>query len=79
MIASCAIAQIVIAPRIVRLRGEIAGPLEVLAADDPRRVVFGRLHGASVAWLGLAMLAAIVILIIAGRGLSSSDRRFHIQ
>ena len=79
MIASCAIAQLIIAPRIVRLRAEIAGPLEVLSADDPRRVVFGRLHGASVAWLGLAMLAAIVILVIAGRTLSSSDRRFHIQ
>jgi hypothetical protein len=63
----------------VGLRAEIAGPLEVLSADDPRRVVFGRLHGASVAWLGLAMIAAIVILVVAGRTLSSSDRRFHIQ
>jgi hypothetical protein len=77
MIAACAIAQLIIAPRITRLRAEIGGPLEILPADDARRVVFGRLHGASVAWLGLAMIAAIVILVIAARALSSSDRRFH--
>ncbi len=77
MIAACAIAQLIIAPRIERLRGEIGGPIEILPADDARRVAFGRLHGASVAWLGLAMLAAIVILVIAGRTLSSSDRRVH--
>ena len=77
MLAACAIAQLIIAPRIERLRGEIGGPIEILPADDARRVAFGRLHGASVGWLGLAMLAAIVILVIAGRTMSSSDRRFH--
>jgi len=77
MLAACAIAQLIIAPRIERLRGEIGGPIEILPADDARRVAFGRLHGASVGWLGLAMLAAIVILVIAWRTLSSSDRRFH--
>jgi hypothetical protein len=77
MIAACAIAQLIIAPRIARLRAEIAGPLEILPADDARRVAFGRLHGASVAWLGLAMLAAAVIVVISARALNPSDRRFH--
>jgi hypothetical protein len=77
MMAACAIAQLIVAPRIARLRAEIAGPIEVLPADDARRVAFGRLHGASVAWLGLAMLAAAVIAVISARVLNTSDRRFH--
>jgi hypothetical protein len=69
MFAACAIAQLVVAPRIERLRAEIGGSLESLAADDVRRAAFGRLHGASVAWLGLAMLAAAIAAVIAGRAL----------
>lgn len=72
MIVACAIAQLGIGPRIARLREEIGRPIEELAVDDARRVAFGRLHGFSVAWLGLAMLAAIVAAIIAARA-SSAD------
>jgi hypothetical protein len=77
MIAACLIAQIVIAPRIARLRADIGGPIEILPLDDGRRVAFGRLHGASVAWLGLAMLAAAVVLVLDARALRSSDRTIH--
>jgi len=70
IIVACAIAQLGIAPRIARLREEIG--IEELAIDDARRVAFGRLHGLSVACLGLAMLAAIVAAIIAARA-SSAD------
>src|SRR5215831_14070291 len=55
IVAACCVAQFVIAPRIGRLQREIGGPLDALAADDARRAAFGRLHGMSVAWLGLAM------------------------
>ena len=72
MIVACAIAQFGIGPRIARLREEIGGPIEELAIDDARRVAFGRLHGFSVAWLGLAMLAAIVAALVAARS-SSAD------
>jgi hypothetical protein len=72
MIVACVIAQLGIGPRIARLREEIGRPIEELAVDDARRVAFGRLHGFSVAWLGLAMLAAIVATIIAARA-SSAD------
>lgn len=77
MITACLIAQIVIAPRIARLRADIGGPIEILPLDDGRRVAFGRLHGASVAWLGLAMLAAAVVLVLDARALRSSDRTIH--
>lgn len=69
MIAACAIAEFWIDARIGRLRADIGGSLESLAAGDPRRVLFGRLHGVSVALLGLAMLAAATALVMAMRTL----------
>jgi len=69
---SCAIAQFIVSPRIERVRAEIGGAIETLAVDDPRRVQFGRLHGASVAWLGLAMIAAAVAGFLAARKLRES-------
>ncbi len=75
MIAACAVAQFIIGRRIDRLRDEIGVPIESLAVDDARRIAFGRLHGASVAWLGLAMLAAAVALVTAWRAHSTSAAR----
>jgi hypothetical protein len=66
---ACAVAQLVVGTRIDKLRAAISGPLEALAADDPRRLAFGRLHAISVAWLGIAMLAALVALVLAVRAL----------
>ena len=71
MVLACAVAQFVIAPRIERVRAEIAGPLESLSLDDARRIAFGRLHGFSVAWLGLAMIAAAVVVVASARTLQS--------
>jgi hypothetical protein len=75
MIAACGIAQFVISPRIARLRDAIGRPLEELAVGDPQRAAFGRLHGISVAWLGLAMLAAAVALVVAARATSTDAAR----
>ena len=61
---SCAAAQFTVAPRIERVRKEINGPVEQLPPGDPRRVAFGRLHAASVAWLGLAMIATATTLVL---------------
>jgi hypothetical protein len=69
--AACAIAQLVVGPRISRLRAEIAGPVESLAVDDARRIMFGRLHGVSIAWLGVAMIAAAIMLVLSVRTLQS--------
>jgi hypothetical protein len=75
MIAACGVAQFVISPRIARLRDAIGRPLEELAVGDPQRAAFGRLHGISVAWLGLAMLAAAVALVVAARAASTDAAR----
>jgi hypothetical protein len=68
-LVACAAAQFVVGARIERLRVAIGGPLDALAADDPRRLEFGALHAISVAWLGLAMAAAAVVLVLAVRAL----------
>lgn len=74
MVVACAIAQFYVAPRIARLREAIAGPLEALAAGDPQRAAFGRLHAISVAWLGVAIVAALFAIISTWRAL---DGRSH--
>lgn len=61
---SCAVAQFGVGPRIERIRREIGGPIEQLSPNDERRVAFGRLHAASVGWLGLAMVAAATTLVL---------------
>jgi Domain of unknown function (DUF4149) len=71
MLGACSVAQFVVSPRIERLRSEIGGPLESLTASDARRAAFGRLHGISVGWLGLAMIAAVVALVVASRALAA--------
>lgn len=67
---ACAAAQFIIGSRIVQLRSRISGPVDALPPGDSLRVAFGRLHGISVALLGVAMLAAAVALIALGRDLS---------
>lgn len=69
MILACAVAQWFIGPRISRIRDAIAGPVDNLSPSDPRRVTFGRLHGLSVGWLGVAILAALVALVLIARTL----------
>ncbi len=65
IIGGCAVAQLVIAPQIATLRQRIGPDLEALAASDPLRVAFGRLHGLSVLSLGVAMLFAALTLVAA--------------
>jgi hypothetical protein len=66
LVAACAAAQLVIAPRIARVR-EAAGAIEALDPADPRRQAFGRLHGLSVMWMGVGGLAALLALILLAR------------
>jgi hypothetical protein len=68
---SCAAAQFVVAPRIERARASISGPIESVPASDPRRIAFGRLHAASVLWLGVAVVGAAVV----AAGAAASLRR----
>jgi hypothetical protein len=67
---ACLIAQFVIGPRIARLRADMGPSIEALAPTDPRRAEFGKLHGFSVAWMGVGMLAAgaaLVLTVLAAR------------
>lgn len=70
LVTACAAAQLVVAPRIARLRAEIGGAIDALDPSDPRRQAFGRLHGLSVAWMGVGGLAALVALTLLVRQIS---------
>jgi hypothetical protein len=59
----------VIAARMRALRAAMVLPIDQIAADDPRKLAFGALHGYSVNALGLAMIAALVALVLMGRNL----------
>jgi hypothetical protein len=69
LVLSCSAAQLVVAPRIARLREQIGGSIETLGQADPMRVAFGRLHAQSVAWLFVAMVSAFVVLVLLQRSL----------
>jgi uncharacterized protein DUF4149 len=59
----------VIAARMRALRAAMVLPIDQIAADDPRRIAFGVLHGYSVNVLGLAMIAALVAMVVMARNL----------
>lgn len=63
VVASCAVAQFVIGSRIEQVRASVGDSLESLPQGDPARVTFGRLHGLSVAGLGIAVLGAATALV----------------
>ncbi|HEY5219201.1 MAG TPA: DUF4149 domain-containing protein [Gemmatimonadaceae bacterium] len=67
--ASCMIAQLIVDAAIARVRARINGPVDALAVIDPLRVAFGQLHLVSVVLLGIAMLAAATVVVVALRGL----------
>ena len=71
LVVACAAAQLVIAPRIEAIRAAIGGPVDALDASDPRRQAFGRLHGLSVAWMGLGAVAAFVTLLLLARSITA--------
>ena len=72
LVASSLVAQLVIAPRIERVRAAIGGPVDALDPANPLRQSFGRLHAASVACLGVGGLAVFVMLVLIVRLTSRS-------
>jgi hypothetical protein len=68
---ACAAAQLVVAPRIERVRAALGGAVDALDPSDPRRQAFGRLHGMSVAWMGVGGVAAAIALVVLVRHLAS--------
>ncbi|HKS07381.1 MAG TPA: DUF4149 domain-containing protein [Gemmatimonadaceae bacterium] len=61
---ACAFAQFGLGPRIAKLRTDIGVAVDSLPVDDPQRILFGQLHAMSVAFLGAAMIGAVVILVM---------------
>lgn len=59
-----AVGHWVIAARIRVIRAGLSVPIDQLPLDDPRRVEFTALHAYSVNALGLAMIAALVIMVL---------------
>lgn len=62
LIAVSAATSFVIAPRIDALRAGVAGPIASLPDSDPRRVEFGRLHGASNGLMLLTIVGGLGLL-----------------
>ena len=58
-----------IAARMRALRAAMVLPIDQIAAEDARRVAFNNLHGYSVNALGLAMIAALVVMFLMVRSL----------
>jgi hypothetical protein len=71
MTVACLVAQGLVTPRIERARVAAAGPVDALAPSDPRRIAFGRLHGLSVALLGIAGLGAAAGLLLSAGALTA--------
>lgn len=72
MVIACLVAQLGVAPRIERVRIEAGGPIDRLTPGDPRRATFGRLHGMSVALLGVAAIAGAAALVLTLRTLPTT-------
>lgn len=58
----------VIAARMLALRVSMGAPIDQVARDDSRRVLFDSLHHYSVLMLGVAMLAGLIAWIAAFAG-----------
>ncbi len=70
LVLACAIAQLGVAPRIQRVREQIGGAVDALDPSDAQRRAFGRLHGLSVAFLGVGGIGAVVALTVLSRQLA---------
>lgn len=64
---SAAVAIWVVNPRIAALRAAAVVPIDQLAPIDPRRAMFGALHGVSVGLLGLAMIGNALLIVVVVR------------
>ena len=71
LVLACAIAQLGVAPRIQRVREQIGGAVDALDPSEARRRAFGRLHGLSVAFLGVGGIGAVVALTVLSRQLAA--------
>jgi hypothetical protein len=62
MLALTVYSGVLVAPRIDRLQAEVAGPMNTLAADDPRRVEFDWLHGLSTSLVMATLVGGLALI-----------------
>ena len=61
---STAAGEWVIAAKMRGLRAAMRGHIDQVPLNDPNRIAFAALHGYSVAALGVAMIAALVVILL---------------
>ena len=69
-----AIGEWVIAARMRGLRAAMHGQIDQVPLSDPNRLAFAALHGYSVAALGIAMIAALLLILLMA---ASREKEFH--
>ncbi len=57
--------------RLRAMLAAIGAPLDSLAASDPRRAAFGRLHGVSVLLMGIGVVGAVAAIAVIARAVSA--------
>jgi hypothetical protein len=62
MLACTAYSGVLVAPRINNLQSEVSGPMNALAANDPRRLEFDRLHGLSTTLVMATLVGGLVLV-----------------
>jgi hypothetical protein len=67
MVAAAALSHFWISPAMVSLRASMGVPIDEVPLNDPVRVWFNNLHQYSVALMGTAMIAGLVVLFLTVR------------
>jgi hypothetical protein len=62
--AATAVGEWVIAAKMRGLRMTMPGQIDQVPLNDPNRIAFATLHGYSVGALGIAMLAALIVILL---------------
>lgn len=62
MLVATAYSGVVVSGRIARARSDIGAAVSSLPQNDPRRVVFGRLHATSTGLLMVPMIGGLLLL-----------------
>ncbi len=70
--AACMIDEFIVDAMITRVQVRMHGPVDALAATNPLRIAFGQLHLLSVVLLGIGMVSALIVLVLAVRGLRAA-------
>ncbi|MEO7456664.1 MAG: DUF4149 domain-containing protein [Gemmatimonadaceae bacterium] len=69
--ASACAAALLVALRLDRELKDLGVPVDTLALTDARRIAFGRMHGMSVMFMGVGMVAAVIALIVVSQHVAS--------